>query len=124
MRKGLVYAGAGLLVLGVVVFTMGLLGTGQASAAFLNCLNGYPMYPPFGAPSACVSAMNDLALYQGVEALGGVAGLVGFVLLIVGIILQPEGPAPAPMAYYPPPIYGPPPGGIPPQGPQSPPPQP
>lgn len=120
MRKGLVYAGVGILVIGVAVAVLGILGLGQASAAFLNCTNGFPTDPMFGFPAACTNAMGAMVAYQGLEWLGGVLGLLGLVLLVVGLVLQPEGPAA--MTYYPPPVYGPPPGIMPPQAP--PPPQP
>ncbi len=121
MRKGVVFGGATLLVLGVVVFAIAAVGAGQAASDLGNCLNGFPSNPTFGFPSACADAMGSLWLYQGIEALGGVLGLAGIVLLVVGLILPPTRPAPASMPYYPPPVYGPPPGYAPPQGPPPPP---
>ncbi len=119
MRMGLVFAGAATLVIGVVVFFVAIVGASQAAAAFLNCLNGYPTPPMYGVPTACTDAMNAMALYEGLEILGGVVGVIGLVLLIVGIALGPVRPVATPM--YPPPVYIPP-YGTPPQGP--PPPQP
>ncbi len=124
MRRSLVYAGAALLVGGIVIYVVGMVGVSQAAADFVSCLNGYPSYPMFGVPAACATAMGTMAMYQGIEVLAAVLGVVGVVLLVVGAVLGPEGPAPAPMPYYPPPVYSPPPGYNPPQSPPSPPPQP
>ena len=118
LRKGLVLAGAATMVIGVAVFFVALVGASQAIAAFGNCLNNFPTYPMFGTPAECANAMASLSLFQGLEALGGVLGVVGFVLLIVGIVLQPGRPGVTPM--YPPPVYAPP-YPPPPQGPSPPP---
>ncbi len=106
VRTGLVFAGAATLVIGIVVFFVAIVGAGQAAAAFLNCFSGYPTPPIYTVPNACTNAMGAMAMYQGLEVLGGVLGVVGLVLLVIGIALQPEGRAPTPM--YPPPVYAPP----------------
>ncbi len=122
MRRGILFAGLALLVVGLVVFVIALIGVGQATADFLNCMNGLPANPFLPVPSSCSNAMAAITLYEGLEILGGIVGLVGFVILVVGLILPPERPVLAPMPYYPPPVYGAPPG-YPPPGPQPPPPQ-
>lgn len=122
MRKPLVYAGAVVLLGGVIVYAIALFGVAQASANFLNCLNGFPSYPMYGVPTACSAAMGQLVLYQGFEVLAAVLGIVGLAVLVVGMILDPPGPAPGPMPYYPPPVYAPPPGYTHPQTPPFPPP--
>lgn len=122
MRKGLVLVGVVLVVFGILFFFMFAVAAGQAASDFMNCLNGFPSYPSFGFPTACTNAMNAMYFDQLMEGLAGLGTLLGVVLLVVGLVLQPERPVPASMPSYPPPIYGPPPGYVPPQGPQSPPP--
>ncbi|HYM39231.1 MAG TPA: hypothetical protein VEY12_03665 [Thermoplasmata archaeon] len=124
MRKGILYAGVAVLVLGLVVFVIADLGAGQAYSALVGCLNGFPANPTYPMPPACSDAMRAIAMYGGLEIVGGILGLVGIVLLVIGLVLPPERPVPAVMPYYPPPVYGGPTGYTPPQGPQSPPPQP
>ena len=121
VRKGIFFAGVALLVVGLVAFVIALVGVSQATADLLSCMNGVPFNPSPFVPSACSNALAAVSLYDGLELLGGVVGVVGFVLLIVGLVLPPERPALAPMPYYPPPVYGAPPGHSPPQTPQPPP---
>ncbi len=123
MRATLVIAGAAVIVVGLVVFAFGVIGVGQATTDFVNCLNGVPMQPTFGFPSACANAMNAVASWEIVEAFGGFLGVLGLVLLAVGILLDRERPAPIYPQAYPPP-YGPPPAYMPTEGPQVPPPPP
>ncbi len=122
MRKTLVSAGAVLLVVGLVVFVVCVVQVAQASAAFMNCLNGNPIGYPYGSvPTACTDAMGTMILYGTLEWVGFLLGIGGFVLLLVGLLLQPPRPEFAPPSYYPPPAYIPPPAAAPPQGPQTPP---
>lgn len=124
MRRSLVYAGIAALIGGLIVYAIALVGVAQATANFVSCLNGFPSYPMYGVPATCSAAMGQLALYQGLEALAAVLGVIGIAVLVVGLVLGPEGPAPAPMPFYPPPVYAPPPGYTHPQTPPSPPPPP
>ncbi len=127
MRTGIVSAGAVLLVVGVIVFVLCAVEVGQATTDFLNCMNGigYPYPGPYPTvPTACSAAMGAMVLYGTLEWIGVLVGAVGFVLLLVGIFLEPPRPAVVPPPYYyPPPVYPAPPA-YPPQGPQTPPPQP
>ncbi len=126
MRNGIFYGGLAVLLVGLVVFAIAAVGAGQAAAAFAGCMNGYqpnPFNPTPYVPPACSNAFGAIAMYGGLEVLGGALGFVGVIILVIGLVLQPERPMPAAMPYYPPPVYGAPPG-YPPQGPQAPPPQP
>lgn len=119
VRKGLIYAGAGLVVLGIALFMVSVVQVAQATTNFMNCLNGAPTS---GVPAACTSAMTAVVLFGSLEWFGFILGIVGAVVLIVGFVMEPERPVVAP-------VYGPPPAyyaaaAPPPQGPQSPPPQP
>ena len=108
MRKDLVYVGGALLVVGVVVFGMSLAGAAAATTNFMNCMAGSPPLTPT-LPNACTDALNALAMYGTLEGVGGMLGLVGFVLLLVGLILEPARPVSTPFPGYPPPAWAPPP---------------
>lgn len=123
LRKGLVYAGVATLVLGIVIFAVCTFAISQAAADFMSCVgtNPYQGTPP----AACLSAMSTMVLYGALEWIGIIVGVVGFVVLLLGVLLEPDRPTMAP-PYYPSqvppaPYYGPPPVN-PPQGPQTPPP--
>ncbi len=122
VRTSVVIAGAIVMIVGVVVFAFGAVGVGQATTDFINCLNSFPTQPIFGYPTACVTAMNAVATWELVEALGGFLGVVGVVVLVVGALLDRERPAPVYAPMYPQPGYAPPPVYAPPQGPPNPPP--
>ena len=124
MRRNLVYAGLALLILGIVVSALAVVGSGQATEQFMGCLNGVPSNPIGGFPAGCADAMNALVVYSGLEYVGGIVGLVGLVLQVLGIVLEPVRPVPAWVPNQPPPVYGSPYGHAPPQGPQGPPPPP
>ncbi len=121
MRKGFVVAGVATLVVGIVIFAVCAFAVSQAATDFMNCVgtNPYAGTPP----SACLSSMSSMVVYGALEWVGIIVGVVGFVVLLLGLLLQPEPPAIAPPSYYAPPYYPPPPV-YPPQGPQTPPPQP
>ncbi len=121
MRKGLVFAGVATLVVGIVIFAICSFAISQAATEFMNCVgtNPYAGTPP----SACLSAMSSMVLYGMLEWIGIIVGVVGFIVLLLGLLLQPEPPAMAPPPYAGPQYYPPPPV-YPPQGPQAPPPQP
>ncbi len=123
-RRSLFAAGAGSLGLGVVLYVVGILQTSQAIAATIGCYGSYPIY---GYPAGCAEAQASLALWQIVTSLGVIVGVVGFTLLVLGLVLQPEGVPRMPpfMPMYPPPVYAPqypPPAYFPPQEPRAPPP--
>ncbi len=122
MRTGVVIAGVIVTIVGVVLFAFGVMGVGRATTDFMNCLNGFPTQPTFGYPTSCVNAMNAAATWGLVELLGGFLGVAGFLVLIVGVLLNRERPAPVYAPVYPPPAYAPPPVYAPPPGPQNPPP--
>ncbi len=110
---------------GIVVFVVCVAEVAQASTDFINCMNGNPITYPYGSlPPACTAAMSTMLLYGSLEWIGILVGIGGFVLLLVGLLLQPPRPEYAPPGYYPPPAYVPPPAAVPPQGPQAPPPPP
>ncbi len=117
MRKGLAYLGAALLVVGVVVFFAGLGGASQVATDLVNCgtLSG------FQVPSACANALGALWMYEAIEGTGGIFGIVGLILFIVGLTMEPERPVPVAAPYYVPPTYPPPPSYAPPPNPPSPP---
>lgn len=123
MRRALAAVGGSSVGLGVVLFALGLFQTGQASAAMFNCFGGTPVY---GFPSACTDAANAFYLGEFVTGLAVAVGVVGIVLLILGLVLQPEGMRLGPwvMPQYPPPVYAPsypPPVYAPPEAPKPPP---
>ncbi len=120
MRKGFLYAGVAVLVVGVVIFAICVIAVNQAATEFMNCVGTTPYYGT--PPTACFSAMSSMVLYGALEWIGIIIGVVGFVVLLLGLLLQPEQPTTAP-PYYAPQYYAPPPA-WPPQGPQTPPPQP
>lgn len=124
VRKGILFVGLAVLVVGIALFAAAAVQVQQAATAFMNCLANFPSGPIGGFPSSCVDAMNAAATWQLVEGLGGILGLVGFILLLLAFILEPERPAVAYGPYYPPPVYAAPPAYAPSQGPQTPPPQP
>jgi hypothetical protein len=122
VRRSLVAAGAASLALGVVLFGLGVFEQAQASAALASCYVNPPMY---GYPTACTDAMNALFVWGSVMSLAGVVGVIGFVLLVLGFLLQPEGMRAPYVPHYPPPVYAPsypPPVYAPPEGPKTPPP--
>ena len=100
-RRNRVYAGAAVLVVGVVVVGIGLAGYAEASANFMNCTAGFPMPEPT-FPTACLDALNALGAYEMLSGFGGLVSLVGFVLLLVGLVLQPARPVPTALPGYPP----------------------
>lgn len=123
MRKAWAAAGAGVLGVGVVLAALGLFEQMQAEAAVTTCFGG----PVYGYPATCADAMSALYLWETVTSLAVTAGVAGFIILLLGLILQPEGvrlgppyapqyPPPLYAPSYPPPVYGPP------QEPKSPPP--
>lgn len=118
----MLFAGVALLVVGVVLFFAFVVAASQAAADLMNCLNTTPTYPMYGYPGTCANAMSTMWIDQAMEGVGGIMALVGFVLLILGFILEPQRPTPFAVPYYPPPVYAPPPSYTPPQGPQPPPP--
>lgn len=125
LRKGFVYAGVAMLVVGIVIFAACSFAVSQAATDFMNCVgtNPYAGTPP----SACLTAMGNMFVYGMLEWVGIFVGVVGFVVLLVGLLVPPEHPTFAPPPYYPsqyPPQYYAPPPAYPPQGPQTPPPQP
>lgn len=105
LRKGLSIGGAALFVFGLVIYVVFVVAATQATTDFMNCLSGNPGYP---LPSACTSAMSAMALYGSLEWVGAAFGLIGFVLLVLGLVLPPERPTVPPSAFYPPPGYPPP----------------
>lgn len=119
MRRDLVLAGAALLIVGIVMFAFAWVGASQAAISFTNCLMSNPPTSTF--PTACTEAVNAIAMYTTLEAVAGLLGLVGFVLLLVGLLLEPPRPAFFPMPGYPPPAAAPPPGYSPREGPPPPP---
>lgn len=125
VRRGLAFAGLGALIAGIVLFVVAEVETSQQAIAFANCYGGMP---PFGGyPTTCTDALNAMALWQGLSLIAAVVGVLGLILLVLGLVLQPEGvfagPPYAPQ--YPPPVYAPsypPPVYPPPQEPRNPPP--
>lgn len=119
MRKGLVYAGVAALIVGIVVFAACAFAVSQAATDFMNCVgtNPYQGTPP----TTCLTAMGNMVLYGTLEWVGIIAGVVGFIILLLGLLLPPEQPTLA-QPYYAPQYYAPPPA-YPPQGPLTPPPQ-
>ncbi len=120
MRKGFVYAGVAGLIAGVVLFVVCAFAVNQAALDFMNCVGGTPYSGT--PPAACLSAMGSMVLYGSLEWVGILIGVISFVVVVLGLVLQPEQPTMMPPPYYAPQYYAPPPA-YPPQGPQTPPPQ-
>ena len=124
MRKAWAAAGGGVLAVGIILTIIAALQQAAASAAAMNCFVGSPTY---GFPSTCADAYSAMYLWEAVTSLSVVVAFVGLVLLILGVVLQPEGARTGPpyAPWYPPPVYAPsypPPVYAPPQGPRTPPP--
>ena len=121
MRKGLLWAGVMTLVASVVIFAVCAFESSQAANQLFSCQPSNPYNAPL--PPECMSALGTMILFGMLQWVGIIGGVVGFVVLILGLLLQPEQPTMAPPPYYAPQYYPPPPV-YPPQGPQTPPPQP
>ncbi len=106
--------GAVLLVFGALFFFVFAVLAGRAAADFASCIT---QFPTPGFMKTCVDAMNAMWLDQVAEGIGGVGAILGFVLLILGIVLEPERPV---TVTYPPPAYATPPDGSQPYGPRLP----
>ncbi len=123
MRTGLAALGGGVLALGIILIGMGALQQAAASAALTACYGSYPYY---GSP-ACTDLSKALFLWETMTSVGMLIAITGFVFLILGVALPPEGMHPRPpyAPYLPPPAYAPPyppPVYTPPQEPKAPPP--
>ncbi len=121
MNRGLLIGGATLLIVATVLFAIALVTSQSASATLASCVASPSIVPP----DACARATDALVTSVSLETLSGFAGLVGFVLLVVGLILEPErvpaGPMPGDLPPQPPSAQAvPPPGYWPPQDPMPP----
>ncbi len=100
MRQGIVIAGVALLILGVVLFGVGMLEATQAAAAYVTCF--------MGGSLICTDLLGTMAFWGMIENVGIAVGVIGLIVLLVGAVLQEEGPRPTqPYPQYPPPAYPP-----------------